>query len=123
MIISDGTTDLTYEYSDESINPVIERSNKRTAGGNMRTVTGGERLTVSTTFRTTGTGYRNLINLLNNNADNYFFTPQDSDKQYWSDLYPDITFPINATFSNITRTWDNRSKWWVSMEVQSTSYV
>jgi len=123
MIISDGTTDLTYEYSDENIMPIIEKSTKRTAGANDRNILGGERLSIDVRFRTTATGYRNLINLLTNNADNYFFTPQDYTSQWWSDLYPDIEWPLNCTISNIKRKWDNRSRWWVSLDVESTSYV
>ncbi len=58
MVITDGTTELTFSPSNDKINPDIEASTKRTAGGNVRRVVGGEKFKVNTTVRITSAEYR-----------------------------------------------------------------
>ena len=123
MVLTDGTTTVTLDPSNDAINPEIEESTKRTAGGNVRHIVGGERFNVTSTVRATPAQYRSLIDLLNNNADNYFFTPAESTESWWADLYPSISFPLNCVVTDINRDWDNRGYWWVKMKVKSTSYV
>lgn len=123
MVLTDGTTTLTFSNSDENINPVLEKNTKRTAGGNTRSITGGERALFNVTVRLTPTQYRTLLNLLNNGADNYFFTPQDSTDTWMTSLYPDISFPLNVNITETARKWDNRSYWYVEMQAESTGYV
>jgi hypothetical protein len=122
-IISDGSTDITIEFVDEEINPNLEKSEKRTAGGNARSITGGERLILDLKLRLTPSQVRSITNLFKNNANNYYYTPEDSTADYWSELYPSLSFPYNATFSKLVRDWDNRSKWYYKMVVTSTEYV
>ena len=121
-IFSDGTTDLTIT-ADEQYKPQIEKTTKRTAGGNLRSITSGERFEVIAKIRVTPTEYRSLINLLKNNSNNYYFTPEDSSKAWMSSIYPDITWPLNVNFDNLSRDWDNRGYWYVSMDIEGTSYV
>lgn len=122
-IISDGTTNISIDYVDERIRPEIEESTTRTAGGDTRRVPGGERLRIKSEWRLTPAQYRSILTLLTNNASNYFYTPEDSTASYWTDLYPSLTFPMNAQFTEVGRTWDNRSYWYVEMEIESTSYL
>ncbi len=122
-IISDGVTDVTIDYVDENINPVVERTTKRTAGGNLRTITSGERLDMQLNMRVTPAQYRSLLTIFTNKADNYFYTPEASTASYWSALYPSLTFPMNATFRNMKRDWDNRGYWYVQMNMESTEYL
>jgi len=122
-IISDGTTDITIEFVDEDINPAIEETIKRTAGGNLRKITGGERLGLNLELRVTPSQYRSVLSLLTNNADNYFYTPEESTASYWSSLYPDLEFPLNITYTNLKRTWDNRGYWYIKMDAEFTNYI
>jgi hypothetical protein len=123
MILTDGTTTFTSLNSDEKIEPIIEKNTKRTAGGNTRSITGGERFSATVRIRETHGDYRSLLNLLNNGADNYYFTPQDSTATWMTSLYPDITFPLNINVSPPTREWDNRSVWYIKFDVESSGYV
>ena len=123
MVLTDGTTTVTIQYSDDKISPIIEKTTKRTAGANVRQITGGERLTITSRVRVTPAKYRELIDLLTNNADNYFFTPEDSTLSWWADLYPNLTFPVNGSITNVIREWDNRDYWYVTFNIETTSYT
>jgi hypothetical protein len=120
-IISDGITDITLEYADERIDPVIERSSTVTAGGNIRSITGGERINFVVKSRVTPAIYRSLLNLITNGALQYFYTPNDTTD--WSDLYATTTFPLNVNINTIKREWDNRGIYYITMELESVSYA
>ncbi len=62
-IFSNGTTNITYD-TDESIKDTIEKTTKRTGGGNLRTITSGERVEFRIDIRVTPTEYRALLELL-----------------------------------------------------------
>ncbi len=119
--ISDGTTDLDLGSSIETIDPQLEKSSKRTGGGNIRAITGGERFKMSVQARLTAAQYRTFIDLMNNGANEYFFTPSDSTQ--WTDLYPATTWPLSIDLTGLRRQWDNRTSYYVDFTVESASYV
>jgi len=119
MILTDGTTTVTIPYSDDSLSPGIEASVVRTAGGNLRRVRGGERFNMTSKVRVTPTEYRSLLDLLNTDTANYFFTPSET----FADLYPDIVFPLNCVINGITLDWNNRKFYYVTLSIEGTSYV
>ena len=119
--ITDGTTSLDLGKTTETIDPVLEKTTVRTAGGNLRSVTSGERLRFRCQARLSPANYRTFIDLLNNGASNYFFTPTDSTQ--WTNLYGSTTWPLIANIYNIKRAWDNRSYYYVDFFVESVSYV
>lgn len=121
-ILTDGSTTLT-TMVDETINPIDESSHTRTGGGNERTVVGGERLQIKLKLRLTPAQLRTLKNIINSNANSRFYTPNDSTASFWADLYPDLTFPLNSTFSRATRKWDNRKRWYTEVIVTSVEYL
>jgi hypothetical protein len=120
--LSDGTTDIDLGTANERINPIIDKSSKITAGGNIRSITGGERLMFAVDIRATQATYRSIINLLTNGASNYYYTPNNSTVE-WTSLYPNTTWPLNCNINNLKRTWDNRSYFYVSFEVEAISYA
>jgi hypothetical protein len=120
-IVSDGTTDLDLGLCEEKEMGGLEKSTKTTAGGNRRSITAGERFAMDVKARLTPAEFRSLRDLLNNGSSNYYFTPSDTTQ--WTDLYPDITWPLNVDISAPIRDWDNRSRYYVSFGVSSTSYV
>jgi hypothetical protein len=120
-IFSDGTTDVTIEFVDETIAPVLEKSVTTSAGGRLKTQTGGERLTFSIRFRTTAALFRSLMNLLKNGADEYYYTPEDTHQFYTTSNT--VTFPLNVVFNQIAWEWDNRSTYYIGMQVTSVDYV
>ena len=107
-IFTDGTTTLTVNFVDESVEPTNEQSTNRTAGGSDRTVIGGERMKIRIEARLTPAQYRSLINIYNSTSGNLYYTPNDTTETFWTALYPDITFPLNSRFFNMKRNWDNR---------------
>ncbi len=120
-IVSDGITEVDLGLSNEKIIPGIDKSTKRTGGGNIRAITSGERFRMDVTCRISDTLYRTLLDLLLNGSNNYFFTPSDITE--WTRLYPDINFPLNSDISSPTREWDKRNIYYVNFNVESVSYV
>ena len=101
----------------------VSETIKRTAGGNLRKIVGGERLKLKLKMRLTPAQYRSVITLLTNNANNYFYTPEESTASYWSDLYPSLSFPVNITYTDLDKEWDNRKHWYVNLDAEVTNYV
>jgi hypothetical protein len=122
-ILQGGSDSVTIEFVDEKIEPIVEETVRRTAGGNLRKTTGGERLQIGLTMRLTPAQYRSLLTLITNRSQTYSYTPEDSTASFWSDLYPDLTFPINCLFNRIEKDWDNRSHWYVTLEMESVEYL
>jgi hypothetical protein len=120
-IVSDGTTDITILDADENLKSTLERASKRTGGGNVRSITGGERIVSTIKGRVTPANYRLLIDLQKNGASNYFYTPNDSSE--WSDLFPTDTWPLNCNIFNLESPWNNRSYYYIEFEMESVSYV
>lgn len=120
-IISDGTTEIDLGKTAETIGPGLEKTSKRTGGGNIRSITSGERFKMDCRSRGTPAVYRSLLDLMKNGASSYFFTPTDTSQ--WTDLYPLTTWPMNANIFDIKREWDNRGIFYIKYKVESTSYV
>jgi len=120
-IISDGTTSVDLGLCAELIDPILEKSSKRTAGGNTRSITSGERLVFSVKGRVTPTILRSAFDLLKNGASNYFYTPNDASE--WEDLYDSSNFPLNCNITGLKREWDNRNYYYIMFNVESVSYV
>jgi hypothetical protein len=121
MIITDGTTALTFADSEEIINTFdLDKTTKKTAGGDYRSVVAGERYNITSRFRTTAANLRSLKNLLNNGASSYFFTPTVDSS---STLFTNITFPLNVNITDIKIEWYNERVYYVTMAVESVSYV
>jgi len=121
MQITDGTTTLTFTDSEENFNDFdIEKTRKMTAGGDWKSIVAGERFDIKSRFRTTPENLRLLKDLLNNGSSNYWFTPT---VDWSSDLFPDITFPLRVDITKIKIEWHNGSYYYVTMDVESVSYV
>jgi hypothetical protein len=103
MQITDGVTNLTFTDSDDIIDPIIEKSSRRTGSGDFRC--------------------RTILNLLNNNATNYFFTPRESTQSWMTALYPDITFPLNVNVTKFKTSFQTKDVVYFTIKVESTSYV
>ena len=121
MILTDGITSFTITDSRGKAFPEIDKSTRSTAGGNLRSITTGQRPIFTESIRVTPAQYNSLLQLLTNNATSYFYTPS-SDADY-SELYPDITFPLAVTVLNLSKEWDNGSHFYVNMDIQGISYV
>ena len=119
--VTDGSTTIDLGKCDETIMPMLEKTSKRTGGGNIRSITSGERLGFQIKARVTPAVYRTLLDLLQNGASNYYYTPNSTTE--FTGLYPSTTFPLNANIYNLSRDWDNRSYFYITFDVESTTYV
>ena len=119
--VSNGTTEIEFKYAIERIDPLLEKTSKRTGGGNIRSITSGERLNFSVQVRSTPAKYRLLLNMLKDGSSNYFYEPNDTSE--WSDMYSSTLFPLNANFTNVKREWDRRDIYYIKFDVESVSYV
>jgi hypothetical protein len=121
MIITGDTASLTFTDSEEIINSFdLDKTSKKTAGGDYRSIVAGERYDITSRFRTTAANLRSLKNLLNDGSSSYFFTPTVDSS---STLFTNLTFPLNVNITNIKIEWYNERVYYVTMMVESTSYV
>lgn len=92
MVLGNGTTDYTFtsqEYNDDIVNI---KSRKITAGGFIKSRTTGDRFTTSEIVRLTGTELSNLMDLINDNSPEYFYTPTITPPE-WNDSF----FPMSVS--------------------------
>ena len=75
MIISDGTTELTYLGTQVDDSLIIEQSSTTTGSGSSRTIRAGKRFFNVENIRITGAQYKTLTDLLMNGASEYYYTP------------------------------------------------
>jgi hypothetical protein len=118
-IFSDGTTDITVKYVDEIVQPQLDRSVKTSSSGKIKTQTAGERLKFTLRFRETGANARTLIDLLNNGADEYYYTNEDT-HSFYTDK---VTWPLNVVFTNWSFEFDSRTNYIVNLEMMSVDYL
>jgi len=98
MILSDGTTTLTFNESWLNPDSPLSQSTTQSAGGRLKTQTEGERFEGEEITRMTGSEYRSLFDLLKNESTSYTYIPTETPPEYTS-----ITFPISVTVSNIRK--------------------
>jgi len=118
-IISDGTTDLTFTFTDEDYIPVWDKADKTSAKGTIKSQVAGERFRFNIRMRLTPTQVRSLIDLLNNQSNFYYYTPDET----YAALFSNVTFPLKANFSNLSSEWDNRSRYYITLTVESVDYL
>lgn len=75
MIISDGSTSLTLTSQEDNNDSEIIKSQKISADGSLKNKTAGERFFTNEVVRVSGDQFRSLMDLITNNADEYFYTP------------------------------------------------
>lgn len=120
-VITDGVTEVDLGDSMENVVPTIEKTSKVTAGGNIRSITAGERFKMNVEARVSDTTLRSFFTLLKNGASNYFFTPTTESE--WTNSFSNISFPLNCNIYSIERKWDKRDIYYLSFIVESVSYV
>ena len=87
MIISDGTTDLTFLEAGGNPDPELIDSERVTAGGIIKVQPVGERYVEEVSIRLNGAQYRQLLDLLQNGASNYYYTPTVVPPEYDNDYF------------------------------------
>ena len=118
-IISDGTTNITLDFVDETYDPILDKSVRTSTAGRLKSQVAGERLQISAKARVTQAQYRSIMDLLNNGATAYFYTPGDNLTTY----YANVTFPLEVDISKITDSFDNKKIFYIKFDVRSVSYI
>jgi hypothetical protein len=121
MIISDGTTNLTFNGTQMDDFLDIEQSSTRTAGGNTRTIRAGKRFKVIEKIRMTGSQFGTLINLLTNNSEDYFYTPTIT-----PDYLTSSDFPMSVNIgrpTKIRQAGGGVKKFYVELPIEGSSYL
>ncbi len=121
MIISDGTTDLTYTgtMTDDFLG--VEQSSTRTSGGSTRTIRAGKRFIVVEEIRITGDELESLIDLLTNGAEDYFYTPTTTPDYMSSTDFPmpvDISIPKKTGIDG-----GGTKRYYVSLKIIGADYL
>ena len=75
MIVSDGTTNLTFTGTQFDDFVDQEKSTRTSAGGRKKSQSSGRRFVAIEGIRLTMTEFKTLSELLDNGADDYFYTP------------------------------------------------
>ena len=117
-IISDGVTNITVAFVDEKIAPSLDRVSKVSSGGDLKQQVGGERYKNNCQARVSSTLFRQIMDLLNNGATNYFYTPEETNP-----FYSGLVAPIPVQFSKLGQQWDNRKNHYISFTVEAISYI
>jgi hypothetical protein len=121
MIISDGTTDLTFLGTQTKDFTDIEQSSSRTTSGSTRTVRAGRRFSVTERIRITGTEWKSLSDLLMNNATDYYYTPTRTPDYLTSADFPmqvKIDIPRNTGFDG-----GGTKRYYVTLKIEGADYL
>lgn len=121
MIISDGTTDLTFTYaSDQTPDPELDRATATSSGGRLKTQISGERFIMTESVAVTGAELRSLFNLLTNGADSYYYTPSSTPPEYDS-----ADFPMEVTVEyrgKTERVYNGAKIYYVDLVISGVEY-
>jgi hypothetical protein len=120
MIITDGTTSLTFTGNLNEPGFSIEQTNKITNAGLLRTQVRGERFITLERIRTTGAELRSLLTLLTNGATTYYYTP-DPVPEYMSST--DFPKAIRVQkMKRMKKTWNGREYYYIELTIEGIEY-
>jgi len=121
MIISDGTTELTFTEAGGNPDSVIIDSEKITAGGIIKVQNVGERYVEDVKIRMNGAELRQLMDLIQNGASNYYYTPSETPPEYDND-----NFPMKVRISGLekmTKAYNGEIKYHVTIKIRSSELL
>lgn len=119
MTISDGTTTLTFNFSDDrGPETRVVQTIRESANGSLKFKTAGERIIFDDRPLVTGAELRSLLDLIHNGASEYFYTPDTIPPEYSSSIFPLTCFVrYRGKRESIWR--DNARQYFVRLEIQS----
>lgn len=120
-IISDGTTELTFTGVTSDDFQILDKSTRKTAGGGTRSVTAGRKFVTVEKYRMTGAEFRSLIELLDNNSTQYYFTPSKVPDYMDSEDFP-MLVNISAPKKSSQAGGGNK-KYFVTLNIESVDYI
>ena len=121
MIISDGTTSVTYASTLCAESGSIDKSNKATNSGRIVSQTSGMRFSTSELIHMSGTEWRTLKTLLSNQAEFYYYTPTFTPQGMLSSDFP---MTVQIDLKKVTPIGGGDSyRYTISLEIQGVDYL
>lgn len=121
MIISDGTTDLTFEGTQVDDFIEIEKSTKISSGGKTKSQTAGGRFRVIENIRITASEWSSLNALLTNGANYYYYTPTNIPGYMNSSQFP-MSVNISAP-QKFSQEWGGEKYYRIKLEIIGEDYL
>jgi hypothetical protein len=121
MIISDGTTDLTYTTSFTEPNFGLDQTKKMSTGAQIKSQIRGKRFITRERIRLTGTELRTLLDLLTNESNFYYYTPTNT-----PDYMNVSEFPMKVSIEEIKRNrkvWGGQEIYYIELEIKGTRFI
>ncbi len=121
MIISDGTTNLTFTGTKHDDFIEQEKSTNTSAGGRKKSQTSGRRFIVVEGVRVTMSEWQSLIELLTNKSDEYFYTPTNIPAYLTA-----ADFPMAVNIDAPTKTRQvggGEKRFYIEMSIEGVSYL
>jgi len=121
MIISDGTTDLTFTGTQSFHFIRIDQSSSQTTGGSSRTIRSGKRFVTNEKIRVTGSELASLITLLTNGANEYYYTPSKT-PEFLSDTDFPMPVKIEVPKKN-SQSGGGSIKHYIELDIEGADYL
>jgi len=117
MILSDGTTSININTSDNNPDFKLIKSKKTTAGGQLRIRTTGTKFVVNEEMEVTGTQLRAIMDLLTNNAATYTYDPTSQPPEWDSSNFP---MAVSIDYSGKTqRIYNGEIRYFIALNIES----
>ncbi len=121
MVISDGTTDLTYLTTFTEPTFGLDQTKKLSSGAQIKSQIRGKRFATVEKIRVTGSELRTLIDLLTNESDFYYYTPTTV-----PDYMESSEFPMKVSIEKMKRmkkTWNGQEIYYIQFTVKGTRLI
>ena len=122
MIITDGTTELTFTVAgNNGFDNELDISRVRASAGAWRSSVAGERAIVTEFIVVDGDELRALFNLLNSSFTQLYYTPDDIPDEMNTADFP---LPVNIVYKGKKKRWYNGEiQSVIELDIESTNFI
>jgi hypothetical protein len=122
VILQDDSTTLTFDVSgNNSPDNELDVARTSAAGGAVKQSVAGERFFVTEQTLVTGSELRSLLNLMNSNFTQLYYTPDDIPAEM---TIGDFPLPVSVNYKGKKERWYNGEiQYVVTLEIESTDYL
>ena len=121
MVISDGTTDMEFETTFTEPTFGLDQTKKMSSGAQIKSQIRGKRYVTIEKIRMTGIQLRELLDLLTNESDFYYYTPSSV-----PDYMNDSEFPMKVSIERPKRskkTWNGVEIYYIELTIKGTRFI
>lgn len=117
--ITDGTTSVSFEDCDEAPDLALDKSVNVSASGSIKTQTSGKRPVLRVRVAASFEDLADLMELLTNGADDYYYTP----KRDFSALFPRLAPPWAVNVRDIRLATPLQDSAYLEFVAESVEYA